>query len=392
MPESEAIVFASGLKKSFALVKKGKFVFWVYIISTAFASLHRYLIGKINNYLIFKTSFFNLIAGRDLYLPYPELYFDYYKYSPAFALLIAPFAILPNALGLVAWNLLNAGALFFSINKLDFTERQKTLICWIILVELLTSIQNAQSNALIAAFILLAFFCFENKNVFVAALLIALAAYIKIFGIAAVVLAVFYPKKLQFALSMFFWLLLFAALPLIVMDIAQLAALYESWFNLLKQDYVARGLSVMDVLKSSFGLEFPKIAVQILGAALLGLPLLNFRAHQERAFRYLFLCSLLIAIIIFNHKAESPTYIIAMTGVAMWYAAQKAAKVDVALLALAVIFTSLSPTDIFPKILRETLVIPFVLKAWPCILIWLKIEYQLLFGKIENQTLAFAGR
>src|SRR5439155_24097306 len=42
-----------------------------------------------NNFRVFRSATFNLLAGRDLYTAHPEQHFDYYKYSPTFALLFA---------------------------------------------------------------------------------------------------------------------------------------------------------------------------------------------------------------------------------------------------------------------------------------------------------------
>jgi len=370
---------------NFEFLKKIKIVFFFYVFVTVLASLHRVLIGKINNYLIFKLAFFNFISGKDLYVLYPGTHLDYYKYSPTFALLMAPIAILPNAVGVIVWNLLNVVPLFFAVKKLRLEEPQKALICWIILIELITSIQNAQSNGLIAALIIFAFVSFENRKNFLAALFIALATYIKIFGIVALVLFAFYPEKLKFVLYMVFWLIVLAIIPVVFVSVSQLEFLYGSWLSLITREFgPARGFSVMGVLKYCFGLNIPNVIVQATGAILLCLPILKFRAHNEQTFRYLFLSSLLIWIIIFNHKAESPTYIIALTGVAIWYANQQATKINLGLLLLTLILTSLSPTDVFPKYIRTTFVWPYALKAVPCILIWLKIEYQLLAAKTGN--------
>ena len=44
----------------------------------------------------------------------------------------------------------------------------------------------------------------------------------------------------------------------------------------------------------------------------------------------------------------------------------------------AFVLVSLSPTDVFPRVLREQIVQPFVLKALPCILLWGAISWKLL--------------
>ncbi|MEP6990255.1 MAG: hypothetical protein ABJA80_04930, partial [bacterium] len=64
--------------------------------------------GPDNNFLIFRWSFLNLAAGRDMYVAQPLHHTDIYKYSPSFAVLFAPFALIPFALSLAIWDALNA--------------------------------------------------------------------------------------------------------------------------------------------------------------------------------------------------------------------------------------------------------------------------------------------
>jgi len=104
-----------------------------------------------NNYIIFKQSSSHLLAGKDLYQPYPNEYWDYYKYSPAFSLFFSAFAMLPDWAGLTLWNLLNALVFFFALWKFPFASHEKKLLAFVFtFVELTTSLHNAQSNGLIA--------------------------------------------------------------------------------------------------------------------------------------------------------------------------------------------------------------------------------------------------
>jgi hypothetical protein len=80
----------------------------------------------------------------------------------------------------------------------------------------------------------------------------------------------------------------------------------------------------------------------------------------------------LIWVVIFNHKAESPTFIIAMAGAAIWYFNSERSTINTVLFILAVIFTSLAPTEIFPREIRVSVFEPYVVKVVPIILIWVK--------------------
>jgi hypothetical protein len=133
-----------------------------------------------------------------------------------------------------------------------------------------------------------------------------------------------------------------------------------------------------------FGLGINKNIIILAGAVVFLIPFLRLSQYMNYTFRYLALTSILIWIVIFNYKAESPTFIIAITGVAMWFFSGEKSIPAIILFTLAFIFTSLSPTDIFPRFLRETYVNPYALKAVPCILIWMKIIYDMVVLKKDN--------
>ncbi|MEN3038218.1 MAG: glycosyltransferase family 87 protein [Candidatus Kryptonium sp.] len=376
----------------FALNLRNLFV--IYFLLAVSAGIHSYLIGPqefagrqythYNNFLTFKYSYFHLIQNKDLYIEYPDEHWDYFKYSPTFALMMFPFAYLPNLIGLLLWNLVNSLILFFAIKELKIDDKIKALILWFTAIELLTSIQNEQSNGLIAGLFILSFVLFEKNKPLLATLLLTLSAYIKIFGVVGFILILLYPNKLKTIFYSIFWMILFAVAPLVVVSLDQLKFLYTSWMNLLQWDYSASlGLSVAGWLKTWFNLEPPKFLITLFGAIFLLLPLLKWKNFENFGFRFLYLALILIWVVIFNHKAESPTYVIAISGVAIWYFSQRKKLVNFVLLIFAFIFTSLSPTDLFPKFLRDSLVIPYVLKAVPCIFIWMKLTYEIIFDKFE---------
>jgi len=359
-----------------------KFLFWFIVIITIGATLQKYFLGldHIKNFLIFKNSFFNLIIDKDFYVPqqYQNMNIDLYKYSPAFALLFAPFAILPNVIGVVLWNLLNTLLLFFAIKSLSFDDTKKAIVFWLVFIEMLTSIQNCQSNALIAALIIFAFTLLEKKKLFLAAFCIVFSAYIKLFGIVAIILFLFYPDKIKFILYTLLWAAILFFLPLLAISFHQLIFLYQSWGKMLAEDQtISWGLSVMGIIKSWFNLDVPKMYVQIVGVIVLCLPLLSFKSWNEPMFRTLYLSSVMIWVVIFNHRAESPTFIIALCGMAIWFVSQNSSPMNIFLIIFALVLTSLSPTDLFPKVIRDTYVVPYALKALPALLIWIVIQYKL---------------
>jgi hypothetical protein len=87
----------------------------------------------------------------------------------------------------------------------------------------------------------------------------------------------------------------------------------------------------------------------------------------------------LIGVVIFSSSAESPTYIIAVIGLAIWYVIQKKPRTffPIILLIITFLLTILSPTDLVPRNIREQIV-HYSLKALPCCIVWVVLIYQLL--------------
>jgi hypothetical protein len=346
--------------------------------------------NRYNNYTIFERSFHHLKNQEDLYILFPEEQWDLYKYSPTFSVFFGVFAVFPDALGLTLWNLLNCLIVVVGIYYLPkFTEKQKGLILLFSIFEMLTSLQNSQSNGLMAGLLILAFGLLERKHIFWAALLLVFSVYIKLFGLVGFALFLFYPQKIKFILYSLFWAVVLFLLPLLFVDIHQYTFLFKSWGNMLSNDHSASyGLSVMGWLNAWFGWAGNKLFVVGLGVLLFLIPLLRFKQYANPHFRLLMLVSILLWTVIFNHKAESPTFIIAFSGAAIWFFSGNKSPLNLILFAMAFIFTTISPTDLFPKVVRNEFIEPFQLKVFPCILIWFKVLYDLLFIERDRVEVA----
>ncbi|HEY4063455.1 MAG TPA: glycosyltransferase family 87 protein [Puia sp.] len=343
-----------------------------------------------NNYRIFKFSFFHLLQGKDIYQLFPEDHWDLYKYSPGFALGMGLLAKLPDSIGLLLWNAINALCLFAGIRLLPgLDDRKKAWILLFCLLEMLLSIQNTQSNGLMAGLTILGFALAERSKYFLSTLCLVFSFYIKIYGALAFILYLFYPGKLRLAGWSLFWMLFFAVLPLVAVDAHQLAFLYRSWLNLLLNDRSASiGLSVMGLLESWFHWSPSKNGITLAGLVLLLLPLIHIRQYKDYSFRLLYLASLLIWMVIFNHKAESPTFIIVMSGIGIWYFSQRPDPLNRVLLALAFLLICMSVSDLVPSSIRSGFVRPYGIKAVMAIVIWCKILYEQLTLRYKPLPLA----
>ena len=342
--------------------------------------------SSMNNYTIYQDSFFHLLQHKTMYDYHWSEYYDLYLYSPSFPFLIMPFAILQKYIGVVLWCVFNGLILFYAVRLLKIEEKKKVFILWFILIELLTSIQNVQVNPTVAALFILAFVAFERKKVGLAALIIASSMFIKIFGIVGVALFILYPQRLKFIGYMIFWSCIIFLSPLIFISWGELMKQYYGWYTTVINLHSKNegDFSAMQLLASNLHFtlnDLGRYAMQAIAVVLFCIKYIRYKSFIHPQYRLLFLSSILIWTTIFNNAVESPSFIIAITGVAIWYIADEKSKLNLGLLIFALILTSLSHSDLFPRYIRDHYVDPFALKSLPCFLIWLKVEYELIFRK-----------
>ncbi len=376
--------------KPFFKSKKNIIFLWIF---ATIASIIPKFFGNHNNYKIYKYVYYHVINQTALYTEYPNEFFDRNHYGPIFSLIIAPFAILPDFIGVILWSLFLVGLVIYTINQLPISELQKVVVYWICLNEYLISAQSFQVNAMIV-FVIVTTYVFINKKMdFWAAMLIALGIFIKLYGIVGLAFFFFCKNKPKFVLSLIFWSILFFVLPMLISSPQYIIERYVEWFNELVskngtnvelgtyQDY-----SIMGIVRRLTGdISIPNTPFLIVGLVLFGLPYLRVKAYFNKKFQLLLLSSVLIFTVIFSSGSESPTYIIAFVGVAIWFVIQEIPKPNwaIGLLIFALVLTSLSHTDLFPRYLLDNYVRKYSLKALPCLVIWLVIVYQMLFKKFE---------
>ena len=265
---------------------------------------------------IFRASFWHLLHQQNLYARYGS--HDLFKYSPTAALLFAPFAVFSYPVGMLFWNAFNVGALIVVFRRL-FPRQHAALVLLLVLPELFNATQSSQSNALVDALILLAFYSLENGRAWVASLAIAVGTAIKLFPIAALSLAILYACRRRVALEFVLCAAALFLLPLTITSPAMLHAQYDWWRGVETTDAIARGASVMRALHELFRVDWPNWPVQLAGVLMLLAPLLRRSSWSDIQFRRTYLASLLVFVVIFNHQSETPSFIIAAAGAAVWY-------------------------------------------------------------------------
>ena len=357
------------------------FGLWLMLgVVAALAKLHSH-----NNFLIFRGVFWHTWEQTSLFAQYPAEYFDCNHYGPLFSLVIAPFAVVPEWLGLVLWCAALAVFLYVAVRRSTMTWGQQVFVYWFCAHELLTALFMQQFNIAIAAIIVLAFFLIERERDTEAAFFIILGTLVKLYGIVGLAFFFFSRHKLRFVVSLIVWGLVLFALPMLISSPAYVVSQYQEWMTVLVEkngenlDSIAQNISLLGMVHRVSGLAFSDLWLIVPGLLLFAVPYLRLSQYRHAAFRQTLLASVLMFVVLFSTGSESSGYIIAFVGIVVWYTAApwQRTRWDVALLVLAFVLSSLSPSDLFPAYLRREWVQPYALKALPVTLIWLKLCYEM---------------
>ena len=171
---------------------------------------------RCNNFLIFKGTFWHAYNGTSLYEPYPAEYFDVNHYGPFFSIVIAPFAVVPHLVGLLAWTIALTAFLYVAIRWSQFTQRQQIFLLWFCAHELLTALFMQQFNIAIAAIIVLTYYCIEREKDFWAAFFIMLGTFVKLYGIVGLAFFFFSKHKGKFIGSLIIWAVIMFVAPMVL--------------------------------------------------------------------------------------------------------------------------------------------------------------------------------
>lgn len=324
-------------------------------------------------------SFWHFIAQQDLYEIYPEIYLEAHRYPPSFSLSMAPFAVLPVKLTAILFNLLSFFLLYLGFKMLTISDKSKAFLLLFTFFEMLTSVQNFQINTLQTGLMIIALCLFEKRRLFLAALVTVVLLNLKAYGAVIGVIFVLYPNKNKYLLHcLVCFLLIDVLIPLLMVDFDYLLSAYKGWFAILKSDlHNPKSFSVMSIVNYVLSREIRGIYVQLISVVILLAPLVRLKRFNEYQYRLLFAASCLIWVVIFNHKAESPTFIIAVSGVGLWYLVARGNRVSFVLMLLVFVFTTLSATSLFPGFIRQILLDLYLLKTLPCVLVWVVLQRDL---------------
>lgn len=342
---------------------------------------------SIANMIIFKTSSERLLHHENLYdyIQYKIIY-DKFFYAPQFTLFFLPFAALPISVSIFLWLFLGAGLFYFALQNLPLSTTKKTIIFFIALSDLVNSFQNLQTNAINAALMLFVFIFLNNQKYILAALCVAFCLSIKIYPAAAALLFLFYPNKLKFLLWCGLFTLLFFLSPLLIIPKEYYFSCLQNWIKAISEDandnFIYNSPSLIGINYTWFSKPMNHFYIQLSGLAIVFIPLYKiFKKQTDTTFVLLYLSFIMLFVVIFNHATESPTYIIATCGAAIWYSLSTKSWLNNLLLVLLIFGCILVPTDLYPEFIRTKYLTPLKIRVIPCLFIWIKIFYELIIYK-----------
>jgi len=342
----------------------------------------------LNNYYIFKQVFYHTFNQQDLYTAYPAEYKDVNLYGLFFSLVIAPFALLPDKIGIICWILANAGLLLFAINKLPIPYKWKTFLLFLCSHELMLSSASAQVNPIICACIVLGFSYIQKQKEIYALFFIMMATFIKIYGIVGFAFFFFSKKRFSFIVWTLVWSGVFFFAPMVITSFSFLVKSYQDWPIALKakneknilltKDAIYQNISVTGMIRRIFYLpKLNDLAILVPAFSLFISQYFRFPYFNDLRLRLYILCSVLMATVLFSTGSESSTYIIVLPGMCIWFLLQPKTKWLILFFICMYALTTFAYSDIFTPWSRKHLYRPYSLKALPPFILWVIILIQI---------------
>ncbi len=377
-----------------ALLQNKKTMAIIWCLAIVIVFVKHSMVGSImNNYFIFKYTFFHAIDGLTLYGHYPGEYDDKNHYGPLFSLVMLPFAVLPDWLGHLLWVSMLALLLLWAVKSLPLRDWQKNAILLICFNELLTAAFNVQFNIAIAAMIALTFVLIHREKEFWAPLPILIGAFVKLYGIVGLAFFFLVKDKPKFISGCIVWSVVLFVAPMILSSPSYVIEMYGEWYKYLvikNSENVSlvsyQDVSIMGFFRRVFSNPFiPNVPFLLSGVVLFTLPYFRFSHYKNKAYQLLLLVSTLMFPVIFSSSSEASTYIIVFIGIAIWFVIQpQPYSWQVwTLLVFAILLGSLNTSDLYPKEFRTFLRL-YSIKALPCVLIWLRVIYEMLRADFKD--------
>ncbi|MDU1889412.1 MAG: glycosyltransferase family 87 protein [Dysgonomonas sp.] len=372
-----------------------RFLFFLWALMAVIGGLKATRIH--NNYRIFKGVFYHTLEQLNLYASYPTEHHDVNHYGPFFSVVIAPFALMPDRLGLTLWAIAMIACLFIAIYYLPIEWKTKCVFYYVLLAEVYMCAMNCQTNGLIAALLIGSLLCLRKEKELWAACFIMFGTFIKLYGIVGLAFFFFSKHKGKFIAYLVLWAAIFFVLPMLISSPSFVIQSYVDWYNELVNKNIenitnwSQDISAIGLVRRISGMfDMSALLIIVPGIFLFLLQYINVRYYKDMKFQLGILASTLLFVVLFSTGSEKETYIIALTGVCIWYAIQedyKARKWAFCILIFTALWTYLTSSHIFPKSIRVEFFNRYALKALPSLVVWLVLAYQLIrYPKFSKQT------
>lgn len=336
-----------------------------------------YTYAYFNNYLIFTRPLGIMMLGGDIYDFQPHVYMDTFKYSPTFAMLVGVLSYLPDNVGIILWNVLNAAMLCLGIHAFFKTEKQRIWSLVFLLPMLTISVHNHQSNPLMAGFMLLFIAFMRSERLWAAACVLTACLFIKFYGILLIISVLFFLKKKEILIRLLACIVIVGLLPLVLVKPDYLVVLYAQWWHVLQTTTLSIQCSWMGIAETWFGLNWPQWIWTSSGLILLLLPLTNASMYSNAKFQNTMLASIFIFMILFNKMAGFPTYIVAATGCCIWYFNLEKKNIFTKSIVLSIFVLGICSQYYRPYSLVDQWIISSNIWAFPFLVLWTYLQVNL---------------
>lgn len=363
----------------------------IWVLITLIFVVDSWATHRFNNYLIFENTFRNLLKEQSLYAAYPNFHNDTNHYGPVFSILIAPFAMLHNWIGLLFWNLFNCIVLFMAIQTLPLSTEKKVIIGYIAIPCLIESMLNQQFNATAGALMILSYTQINKKQGFWSAMCIVLGTFVKLYGVVGLVFFFFSKQKTKFIGWLVFWSIVFFLLPMLFASPQFVARSYIDWKNSLIEKNLsnimgaAGDISIMGFFRKLLHIrQLSNLLFIAIGSLLFLLPFRFIHLYKNKKFQLMILSSVLLFPVLFSTGAEDCTYIISIAAVGLWYVFEQNRSAKNVLLPVLLFITCNFPLLLFPVFAKSHPLSLSVLSL-PYFLVWLRVLY--LATQVGHETI-----
>jgi hypothetical protein len=283
---------------------------------------------------------------------------------------------------------MDAGILYYAIRKLPISAYCQNGILLLSVHEMMNASSNLQSNGLIAGAIILSFVFLHKQKEQNATLSLLIGFFIKLYGIVGLAFFFFSKQKGKYLLYLILWTIVLVLLPLLITSPDFLIQSYKDWvaslsvksnFDLTVDMYKNMvDITIQGMVKRVFNLPtLNKFYFIIPGLILFASQYTKIKYFNHLVYQLYIVCSVMLFVIVFNTGSESPTYIIGVVPICLWYVLQRKTSLTNLLFIIAIFFSSFSYSDLFTPWFRTHIMVPYALKVVGCFLIWVVILIQI---------------